>query len=112
MMIRWLAMFAITLGLLAKTDSDAAISSRIQAKLARSKLKPDGLRYSVKQGVVEWDGAVSIGQHKGAATRMAKAAGAARVVNRIVVKRGAHRGAGGTPAKAPPREVTVQVPKR
>ncbi|WP_080507931.1 BON domain-containing protein [Bryobacter aggregatus] len=85
-------------------DSDAVISSRLRAKLTRSKLKSDGLRFQVKQGVVEWEGNVKIAQHKGAATRMAKSSGATRVINRIQVS--------AKTATEKPREVVVQVPKR
>jgi hypothetical protein len=39
----------------------------------------------VARGVVTWEGNTSVIQHKGAATRMAKTAGAAQVVNNIQI---------------------------
>jgi len=75
--------------------------------MARSRLKSDGLTFQVKDGVVEWSGAVGVPQRKGAATRMAKSAGATRVVNRIVAKGSARRAA----PKPLPRTVTVKIPK-
>jgi len=111
-MWRILIFCASSLGLFGWTDSDAAIQARLKAKLAHSKLSGDGLRFEVRQGTVEWDGVVPVAQHKGAATRMAKMAGAARVVNRIRVTGGKARRAETNVARPAPREVTVQVPKR
>jgi len=39
----------------------------------------------VQGGVAYWDGTTNVVQHKGAATRMAKSAGAKKVVNHIKV---------------------------
>src|SRR5581483_10802126 len=68
--------------------SDAEIQQKIQTKLAKSKIGKDGLTAHVKSGVVTWEGHTSVPQHKGAATRMAKTAGAVRVVNNIQVTDG------------------------
>jgi osmotically-inducible protein OsmY len=68
---------------MAALTPDAAIERSLKARLSRSKLKQDGLSFAVKNGVVEWQGEVGVPQRKGAATRMAKAAGAAKVINRI-----------------------------
>ncbi len=65
--------------------NDAQIQQTIQAKLAKSKIGKDGFRFHVSHGVVTWEGATNVTQHKGSATRMAKAAGATRVVNNIQV---------------------------
>ncbi len=65
--------------------SDAEIEATIKAKLLKSKIGKDGFQVHVKDGVATWTGSTSIMQHKGAATRMAKTAGASRVVNNIKV---------------------------
>lgn len=73
---------------MAAAAPDAAIEKSLKARLMRSKLQQDGLTFVVKDGVVEWTGEVGVPQRKGTATRMAKAAGATRVVNRIRVRGG------------------------
>ena len=65
--------------------SDAEIEATIKAKLAKSKIGQDGLQVHVKDRVATWTGTTSVMQHKGAATRMAKAAGALQVTNNIKV---------------------------
>jgi hypothetical protein len=67
------------------TPSDAQIDATIRAKLAKSKIGKDGFRFKVARGVVTWEGNTSVIQHKGAATRMARTAGAAQVVNNIQI---------------------------
>ena len=67
------------------TPTDAQIDATIRAKLAKSKIGKDGFRFKVARGVVTWEGNTSVIQHKGAATRMAKTAGAAQVVNNIQI---------------------------
>jgi hypothetical protein len=83
----------------ADTRSDAQIESDLRTRLARSKIKEDGFTFRVKGGVVTWEGRTAIQQRKGAATRMAKAAGARKVVNNIKVG-----------SSAPPRRVEVVKP--
>ncbi len=78
---------------MAAAAPDAAIEKSLKARLSRSKLKQDGLAFVVKDGVVEWTGEVGVPQRKGTATRMAKAAGATRVVNRIRVQGGVAKAA-------------------
>jgi|GEM_PF-2021709 len=107
-MIRILASLLVVLSLWGGSGEDALIASRLKSKMARSKLKSDGLQYRVEGGMVEWSGTVKIPQRKGAATRMAKSAGAKRVLNRIVVQGNSTAGA----AKPSPRAATVQFPKR
>src|SRR5579864_6402236 len=84
--------------------SDAEIEATIKAKLAKSKIGKDGLQVHVKNGIATWTGATSVMQHKGAATRMAKTAGAIQVVNNIKVS-GDATGA----VKAEPRKVMVKT---
>lgn len=94
--------------------SDAEIEATIKAKLSKSKIGKEGFQVHVKDGVATWTGATSIMQHKGAATRMAKAAGAIHVVNNIKVSEAdgsktagnlsaAPRHVQVTPAAAPPK---------
>ena len=88
--------------------SDAEIEATIKAKLAKSKIGKDGLQVHIKDGVATWTGSTTVMQHKGAATRMAKAAGAIQVVNNIKVS-----GEAGLPAKGnlagQPRHVQVKA---
>jgi len=86
--------------------SDAEIEATIKAKLAKSKIGKDGLQVHVKNGIATWTGSTSIMQHKGAATRMAKTAGAVQVVNNIKVSDEAKEQAAGSLAGKPRR---VQV---
>jgi BON domain len=64
---------------------DKETESVIRAKLAKSKIGKDGFTVRVQGGVAYWDGSTNVVQHKGAATRMAKTAGAKKVVNNIKV---------------------------
>ena len=67
------------------TPSDSQIDATIRTKLAKSKIGKDGFKFKVARGVVTWEGSTNVVQHKGSATRMAKAAGAVQVVNNIQV---------------------------
>ena len=66
-------------------QQDKAIELAIRAKLAKSKIGKDGLSVRVQGGIAYWDGNTAVVQHKGAATRMAKTAGAVAVVNNIKI---------------------------
>jgi hypothetical protein len=66
-------------------QQDVQIEAAIRAKLAKSKIGKDGFKVRVQGGVAYWEGATSVVQHKGSATRMAKSAGAHAVVNNIKV---------------------------
>ena len=72
--------------------SDGEIEQKIRTKLAKSKIGHDGFVPKVHGGVVTWEGRTGVPQHKGAATRMAKTAGAVRVVNNIQISGGAKPG--------------------
>jgi hypothetical protein len=65
--------------------SDAAIEQSIHTRLARSKIAADKFQFKVQNGVVTIEGKTNVIQRKGAATRMARAAGATLVVNKIVI---------------------------
>jgi hypothetical protein len=82
----------------------------LRRRLKRSKLSLDGVTFAVREGTVTWSGSVSVTQRKGAATRLAKSAGATRVINQL---RTPHS-AGGSGPKPAPREVRVGAipPKR
>jgi hypothetical protein len=77
--------------------SDAEIEATIKAKLAKSKIGQEGFQVHVKDRVATWTGTTSVMQHKGAATRMAKSAGAIQVKNNIKISDGA--GSIGQPRK-------------
>jgi hypothetical protein len=65
--------------------SDAQIEKEIKARLSRSKIAVNNFQVRVQGGVATWEGTTNVIQHKGAATRMAKTAGARSVVNNIRV---------------------------
>jgi hypothetical protein len=64
---------------------DKETEALIRTKLAKSKIGKDGFTVRVQGGVAYWEGSTNVVQHKGAATRMAKTAGAKKVVNNIKV---------------------------
>ena len=64
--------------------SDAQLEADIRARLAKSlKISQDHFQVHVQGGVATLEGKTGVIQHKGSATRMAKAAGALAVNNRI-----------------------------
>ena len=65
--------------------SDAEIQSRIQTKLAKSKIGKNGFKFTTSGGITTIEGKANVIQHKGAATRMARTAGARAVVNKIQI---------------------------
>ena len=69
--------------------SDAQIESDIRARFARSKIGADKFTVRVQGGVATLEGRTDVVQHKGTATRMAKAAGASGVNNHIQVSEAA-----------------------
>jgi len=84
--------------------SDEEIEATIKAKLAKSKIGKDGLQVHVKNGIATWTGSTPVMQHKGAAPRMAKTAGATQVVNNINVSADA-----GGALKEQPRKIEVKT---
>ncbi|MSV34450.1 MAG: hypothetical protein EXQ47_02465 [Bryobacterales bacterium] len=76
-------------------SQDKEIENAIRAKLLKSKIGKDGFTVRVQGGVAYWEGATGVVQHKGSATRMAKTAGAKRVVNNIKVSDDAKQAAAG-----------------
>jgi len=69
----------------ASAQQDKEMEAVIRAKLDKSKIGKDGFTVHVQGGVAFWEGSTSVVQHKGAATRMARTAGARRVVNNIKI---------------------------
>jgi hypothetical protein len=65
--------------------SDAEIEQTLKAKLAKSKMAANAFTFKVSNGTVTLEGKANVIQHKGAMTRMAKTAGATRVVNNIQI---------------------------
>ena len=74
--------------------SDAQVERDIKARLARSvKLSLDKFTVKVQGGIATFEGKTNVIQHKGAATRMAKTAGAKAVVNNIQISDAARKAA-------------------
>lgn len=69
--------------------TDAQIQAHIQTKLAKSKIGKNGFKFTTSGGVTTIEGKANVIQHKGAATRMAKSAGARAVVNKIEISEAA-----------------------
>jgi len=68
------------------SSNDAEIEKAIRAKLAASKISKDKkFEVHVQGGVATLTGKTDVLQHKGTATRLAKNAGASKVVNHIEV---------------------------
>ena len=76
-----------------KLLSDAQIEQDLRSRISRSKLAAKKFQFRIQGGVATLDGRTDIIQHKGIMTRMAKAAGARAVVNRIEISEAARRNA-------------------
>lgn len=71
--------------------ADGVIEANIRAKFAKSKINEEHFKVTVKGGVALLEGATSVPQRKGVATRLAKTGGAREVVNKIEVSEAARR---------------------
>jgi len=69
--------------------SDTEIEKAIRARFAASKISTHHFQVHVQGGVATIEGQTDVLQHKGVATRLAKAAGAIKVVNRVAVSQAA-----------------------
>jgi osmotically-inducible protein OsmY len=78
---------------------DAEIEKAIRARFAASKISRHQFQVHVQGGVATLEGQTDVLQHKGTATRLAKSAGAGRVVNRIAVSQAAREKAAGNLSK-------------
>ena len=80
-------------------ESDSAIERAIRQRFARSKAAAENFQVRVVGGVATIEGNTGVIQRKGAATRMARAAGARQVVNKIVISQAARDKANANLAK-------------
>ncbi len=71
--------------------TDAQIDAAIRIKLAKSKIAADKFTYRVQHGVVTIEGKTDVVQHKGAATRLARTAGAVAVSNHVQISEAARQ---------------------
>ena len=78
----------------APTLTDAQLEATIRAKFAKSK-SANQFRVRVQGGVATIEGKTDVVQHKAAATRMAKVAGAAAVNNKVEISDAAKKKAAG-----------------
>jgi di/tripeptidase len=74
--------------------SDSQIEQDIRARLSKSKINSEHFLVSVRNGVATLEGKTSVIQHKGAATRIARTAGAVSVRNNIQVSAEARAASG------------------
>jgi hypothetical protein len=89
--------------------SDAQIERDIKARLARSpKISLDKFTVKVQGGIAMFEGKTNVIQHKGVATRMAKAAGAKAVVNNIQISDAARKQAADRLANGPKKAQVVK----
>jgi hypothetical protein len=90
---------------------DQEIQDDIRSRLAKSIIGKENFKVTVREGVAYWEGSTTVPQHKGAATRMAKAAKARSVVNKIVVgPPGAKAGAPTPRSKSAPKAKSQLAP--
>lgn len=82
---------------------DERIEAAIRARFAKSKIAQNNFRVRVEGGVATLEGRTDVIQHKGTATRLAKSAGAKRVVNKIEVSQAARDRVAGRVARSRPR---------
>jgi hypothetical protein len=71
--------------------SDVELEKAIRARFAQSKAGADKFTVRVQGGVATIEGKTDVVQRKGAATRMARSAGARQVVNKIEVSQAARQ---------------------
>jgi len=82
-----------------KTIPDPELERDIRARFAKSKISKNHFQVHVQGGIATLEGQTDIIQHKGTATRLAKSAGAAGVVNRIQISQAAREKAAANLAK-------------
>jgi BON domain len=71
------------------TIPDAQLEKDIRARFAASKISTHKFQVHVQGGVATIEGQTDVLQHKGTATRLAKNAGAVKVVNKVAVSQAA-----------------------
>lgn len=81
------------------TKSDVEIERAIRTRFAASKISVNKFIVRVQGGVATIEGKTDVMQHKGTATRLAKSAGAVKVVNLVEVSQAAKEKASANLAK-------------
>lgn len=76
-------------------SEDRQLEAAIRARFAESKIASNHFQVRVQGGVATLEGRTDVIQHKGTATRLARAMGAKQVVNRIEVSEAAREKAAG-----------------
>jgi hypothetical protein len=79
--------------------SDGVIEAAIRARFAKSKINADKFQVRVQGGAANIEGRTDVVQHKGVATRLAKAGGAKIVNNHIQISEAARQKASANLAK-------------
>ena len=70
-------------------SSDVELEKNIRARFARSKISTNNFQVRVQGGVATITGRTGVLQHKGTATRLARNAGAVKVINQVEVSEAA-----------------------
>ena len=78
------------------TLTDVQLEKAIRDRFAKSKCAQDKLTVRVQAGVATLEGKTDVVQRKGSATRMARTAGARKVINKIQVSEAAREKASAT----------------
>ncbi len=92
--------------------NDRQVESAIRARFAQSKINANHFTVHVQGGVATIEGHADVIQHKGTATRLARAAGAREVVNRIEISEAARERAEANLAKGRRRVQVKRSDKR
>jgi osmotically-inducible protein OsmY len=92
--------------------SDRQIEAAIRARFAESKINSNHFTVRVQGGVATIEGHADVIQHKGTATRLARAAGAREVVNKIEISEAARARAEANLAKGRRRVQVKRSEKR
>ncbi|MEK7407007.1 MAG: BON domain-containing protein [Acidobacteriota bacterium] len=81
------------------SSTDAELERAIRDRFARSKIAVNNFTVRVQGGVATLEGRTDVIQHKGTATRLARASGARQVVNKIEISEKAREKAAANLAK-------------
>ena len=92
--------------------NDRQVEAAIRARFAESKIGVNHFTVHVQGGVATIEGHADVIQHKGTATRLARAAGAREVVNRIEISEAARERAEANLAKGRRRAQVKRSDKR
>jgi osmotically-inducible protein OsmY len=92
--------------------NDRQVEAAIRARFAESKINVNHFTVHVQGGVATIEGHADVIQHKGTATRLARAAGAREVVNRIEISEAARERAEANLAKGRRRVQVKRSEKR